>query len=81
MSHPSQKQLAAPIYVEIALPIPLRQTFTYRLGNEIRHSVQLGSRLIVPFGKQKLTGFAVQLYDDLPTDSDLKGSALCIRAM
>src|SRR6185369_575743 len=76
MSRPRQKQLAAPVYVEIALPIPLRRTFTYRLGAQMRDVAQLGSRLIVPFGKRKLTGFAVEFYDELPADSGLEDSAI-----
>jgi len=76
MSRPRQKQLAAPVYVEIALPIPLRRTFTYRLGAEMRDAAQLGSRLIVPFGNRKLTGFAVEFYDELPADSELEDSAI-----
>jgi primosomal protein N' (replication factor Y) len=76
MSRPSLKPPAAPIYVEVALPIPLRQTFTYRLSKEIANSILPGSRLTVPFGKRTLTGFAVQFHDDLPAETDLKEQAV-----
>ncbi|MEP7076209.1 MAG: primosomal protein N', partial [Acidobacteriota bacterium] len=68
--------MASPLYVEIALPLPLRRTFTYRLGEGIRETVQLGARITVPFGNRQLTGFAVEFYDELPSDSELKDSQL-----
>ena len=62
-------------YVEVALPVPIRQTFTYRLPADLAETMN-GARLTVPFGKRTLTGFAVQLHDALPVDSDLDESAL-----
>jgi primosomal protein N' (replication factor Y) len=76
MSLARLQQMAAPVYVEIALPLPLRRTFTYRLPEQLRNSISIGSRATVPFGKRKLTGFAVDFYDDLPADSDLDESAI-----
>ncbi|MCY7346465.1 MAG: primosomal protein N' [Pyrinomonadaceae bacterium] len=49
-------------FVEVALPLPLRQTFTYRLPVGLQESVKLGARLLVPFGKRQLTGYAVALH-------------------
>ncbi|MEP6849242.1 MAG: primosomal protein N', partial [Acidobacteriota bacterium] len=72
MSRPRLTKLASRLYVEIALPVPLRRTFTYRLREGIRETVQLGARLTVPFGNRNLTGFAVEFYDVLPADSGLK---------
>jgi primosomal protein N' (replication factor Y) len=52
----------APEFVEVALPLPLRQTFTYRLPVGLQETVKLGARLLVPFGKRQLTGYAVALH-------------------
>ncbi len=52
-------------FVEVALPLPLRQTFTYRLPLGLQETVKLGARLLVPFGKRQLTGYAVALHSEL----------------
>lgn len=62
MSPSSENTSAIPRFVEVALPLPPRRTFTYRLGSE---SVRLGSRLIVPLGNRLLTGYAVALHAEL----------------
>jgi len=53
---------------EVALPVPLDQTFTYTVPSELQTAVQLGVRVIVPFGKKFLTGVIVAL----PTDTKLR---------
>ncbi|MCY7374761.1 MAG: hypothetical protein LH472_02160 [Pyrinomonadaceae bacterium] len=55
----------APEFVEVALPLPLRQTFTYRLPVGLQENVKLGARLLVPFGKRQLTGYAVALHVEI----------------
>ncbi|MCS6875046.1 MAG: primosomal protein N' [Pyrinomonadaceae bacterium] len=49
-------------YAEVALPVPIRKTFSYILPSDFRDKVRLGSRLVVPFGKRSLTGYVVALY-------------------
>ncbi len=51
-----------PEFVEVALPLPLRQTFTYRLPVGLQENIKIGARLLVPFGKRQLTGYAVALH-------------------
>jgi len=69
-------QSPVPVFAEVALPLPLRWTFTYKLPPHIGKSVQLGSRVLVPFGKQNLTGYVVHLHTDLPPDLEIEESAL-----
>ncbi|MEO8042358.1 MAG: primosomal protein N' [Acidobacteriota bacterium] len=52
-------------FVEVALPLPPRRTFTYRLSTEHFERVNLGSRVMVPFGNRLLTGYAVALHTTL----------------
>ncbi|MBA4121303.1 MAG: primosomal protein N' [Acidobacteria bacterium] len=59
------KETPLPEFVEVALPLPLRQTFTYRLPVGLQESVKTGARLLVPFGKRQLTGYAVALHTNL----------------
>ncbi len=65
-----------PIYVEVALPLPLRQTFTYILPVGLQENIQIGSRLLVPFGKRQLTGYVVALHQVLDTELEIEESAL-----
>ena len=46
-------------FVEIALPVPLRQPFTYRVPAHLHTSLEPGIRVAVPFGRRKLPGFVL----------------------
>jgi primosomal protein N' (replication factor Y) (superfamily II helicase) len=47
--------------VEVALPVPLFQTFVYSLDGEYEHEASVGSRVLVPFRKRKEIGIVVAL--------------------
>jgi primosomal protein N' (replication factor Y) len=51
------------IYCDVSLPVPLDQSFTYRLPETLRHRVAVGCRVLVPFGPRTLTGIVVKLHD------------------
>jgi primosomal protein N' (replication factor Y) len=53
-------------YVDVSVPAPLDQPFTYSLPETLRHRVQPGSRIVVPFGPRKLTGVILRCHDDPP---------------
>ncbi len=57
---------AFPFYCDVSLPVPLDRTFTYVLAQTLRHRVQRGSRVIVPFGTRKLTGVVLRTHQDQP---------------
>ncbi|MGI8639260.1 MAG: primosomal protein N' [Pyrinomonadaceae bacterium] len=65
-----------PKYVEVALPIPLRQTFTYILPAGLQENIKIGARLLVPFGKRQITGYAVALHENLSPELEIEESAL-----
>ena len=46
-------------FAEVALPLPLDQTFTYLIPDEMIGMVYKGIRVLVPFGPRKLTGYVV----------------------
>ena len=54
-------------YCDVSLPVPVDQPFTYALPLTLRHRVQPGSRLLVPFGPRKLTGVILRCHDDPPS--------------
>ena len=51
------------LFCDVALPVPLDRSFTYRLG---ALAVEVGARVVVPFAGQRLVGFAVRLHDEAP---------------
>jgi len=55
------------LYCDVSLPVPVDQPFTYALPETLRHRVQPGSRLVVPFGPRKLTGVILRCHDDPPS--------------
>src|SRR5262244_2751587 len=57
---------AGPTYCDVSLPVPLDQSFTYSLPETLRHRVQIGCRVLVPFGTRKLTGVVLRTHDDPP---------------
>lgn len=65
-----------PRFVEAALPLPLRRTFTYRVPSSLHDEIKLGARLLVPFGKRSLTGYAVVFHSELDADLGLEESAI-----
>ncbi|HYU25856.1 MAG TPA: hypothetical protein VEO74_11675, partial [Thermoanaerobaculia bacterium] len=51
-------------FADVALPVAVHGTFVYAIPPELRDDVRLGSRVEVPFGPQRSTGFVVALADD-----------------
>ena len=51
-------------YAEIAIPVPLRNLFTYRIPDAIADELVPGHRVEVPWGKGLTTGFVVRLTDE-----------------
>lgn len=48
-------------YAEVAIPIPLRRVFTYRIPDAMAGSVNPGAVVRVPFGRRNTSGFVVGL--------------------
>ena len=53
------------MYCDVALPVPLDRAFTYELGEL---EAEVGARVMVPFGGQRLVGVVVGLHDVSPGD-------------
>ncbi len=61
------------VYADVILPVPLGTTFTYSLPEHIAQSVQVGCRLVVPFGKsKKYSGIVVRIHHEAPQDCEVK---------
>ncbi len=56
-----------PRYAHVILPLPLAETFTYALPAPMMDKVQVGCRVIVPFGARKMYAAVVTaLSDEMP---------------
>jgi primosomal protein N' (replication factor Y) (superfamily II helicase) len=55
-----------PRFVEVALPLPLFQTFTYAVEEGLRNPVVVGSRVVVPLRSGKEIGIVVGVSDLSP---------------
>ncbi|HVF89248.1 MAG TPA: primosomal protein N' [Blastocatellia bacterium] len=53
------------MFAEVAVPVYVRQTFTYHLPGELGARARVGCRVLVPFGKKLLTAFIVALHEHL----------------
>src|SRR3954451_5926801 len=58
-------------FIEVALPVPLRRTFTYSLPDRIDRLVTAGVRVAAPLGKRMLTGYVLDIFDHLLPDADV----------
>jgi primosomal protein N' (replication factor Y) len=55
------------IFTDVLLPVPIPQAFTYRAPRHLAEQVQVGSRVIVPFGKNRvLTGIVSKVHSSPP---------------
>ncbi|MGA7827586.1 MAG: primosomal protein N' [Geobacteraceae bacterium] len=45
--------------IEVAVPLPVDRTFHYSVPESLRSSVRAGVRVLVPFGRRKLTGYVL----------------------
>ncbi|MFY9610681.1 MAG: primosomal protein N' [Blastocatellia bacterium] len=63
------------MFAEVAVPVHVRQSFTYNLPGDLASRAAVGSRVTVPFGQKTLTGFIVALHDQPAgevAESDIK---------
>ena len=62
------KSVAKTSYAEVAVPLHVFQTFTYRLTPEQSDQAEVGARLVVPLGRSLVTAYIVSLLDELPSN-------------
>ncbi|MGD1211569.1 MAG: primosomal protein N' [Candidatus Acidiferrales bacterium] len=58
----------APRYCEVALPVPLRSTFTYAVPASLNGQSLIGRRVVVPFGRRAMIGVGLA-ESDLPPNA------------
>src|SRR3989442_7419169 len=59
-------------FCSVALPVPLRTTFTYAVPEGLRESLHAGSRVLVPFRKKSLVGVVVECVKNAPEGTHIR---------
>jgi len=59
-------------FCNVALPVPLRTTFTYAVPETLRATVQPGSRVLVPFRKKAMIGVVVEMAESAPLGTKIR---------
>ncbi len=50
-------------YVDVAVPLPVSQLYTYRVPQDVQSDIAVGKRVLVPFGRKYITGYIVSTSD------------------
>ncbi len=60
------------MFVRVAIPIPSAKTFTYAVPETFVPAVAVGKRVLVPFGKRRVTGFILEILTETVCDQTVK---------
>ena len=52
------------MFADVAVPLPIDQTFTYAVQATIERRLSPGCRVLVPFGSRHVVGIAVRIHDE-----------------
>ncbi|NOY78622.1 MAG: primosomal protein N' [Calditrichaeota bacterium] len=53
------------LFANVVFPIPVDHAFSYEVPEDFRDIIRVGSRVLAPFGRRKLTGFVVELTSEI----------------
>jgi primosomal protein N' (replication factor Y) len=70
-TNPKRQTIPHPAFAEVAVPVHVNQTFTYKLTAEQAAIATPGARIVVPFGNKFLTGYIVALKEETDLDPSL----------
>jgi primosomal protein N' (replication factor Y) len=59
-------------FCNVALPVPLRTTFTYAIPEVLREVVQPGTRVVVPFRRKLLVGVVTECVPKAPENTKIR---------
>jgi primosomal protein N' (replication factor Y) len=59
-------------FCNVALPVPLRTTFTYAVPESLQGTVHAGCRVLVPFRRKTLVGVVVELTESAPAGTKIR---------
>jgi primosomal protein N' (replication factor Y) len=53
-------------FIEVAIALPVHHVFTYGIPDALNHAVGVGMRILVPFGRRRLTGYVLGFTSQAP---------------
>jgi len=53
-------------FIEVAFPLPVDSLFSYAVPMDLYDEVEIGKRVVAPFGQRTLTGFIVSISNNPP---------------
>lgn len=66
-------------FAEVLLPLPLNNTFTYQIPDDMVNRLKIGFRVIVPFGRKKYyTAIVTAITNIRPGDYEIKNISLIL---
>lgn len=67
-----------PPFARVAIPLGVEGTFTYAIPEDLRTVCGRGTRVEVPFGTKRMTGFVIELVEESDTDRSKMKSILSV---
>ena len=58
--------------LDVAIPLPVHHAFTYRVPDDLHGAVGVGKRVLVPFGRRRLTGYVLGFASQVPKAAAVK---------
>jgi primosomal protein N' (replication factor Y) len=59
-------------YIDVAVDLPVFETYTYQIPDNLYAWTEIGRRVLVPFGRQRTTGYILDFCKSPPDDIKLK---------
>lgn len=60
------------MFAEVVFLQPLKNSFTYLIPDELINEIKVGKRVLVPFGKRKITGFVIGISETTSIQESIK---------
>jgi primosomal protein N' (replication factor Y) len=71
LAFPWDNMRSAFAYIEVAVALPVFQTFTYGVSDNVSALIEPGKRVLVPFGQRRVTGYILGTIENT-TAKDIK---------
>ncbi len=53
-----------PTYIDVAVALPMDNTYVYKVPEHLKHAARTGMRVLVPFGRRRVTGYIIGFRKD-----------------
>ena len=68
------------MYIDVAVALPIFNSFTYHVDDNLNPLVSVGKRVLVPFGKRRVTGYIVGIKENGDQSARAKQRHLSLQA-